>query len=375
METSEDRSGTLSSGNMSYPNSPAVYRSVGEGSEVTEASSVPQDDDAINLENKISENEPGIAELETESPEDAIRDDGLATTDKDNKKLKKEALSVDSDSDSDSDSHSASSSFRAYSVRRFCARHSSRSILDAYKRKRKLKAAGKNKRNQGTNLVKGLVDYLRVLEDRIDQMESGTVAKASKVDKPNEASTENHSSTNEVVENRSSTNAVVENHSSTIEVVVKFFNSAAYLTDDGSYPAVHNEAEEGSFMCGHDAQHFIRVLYSKVKNDRAEPLRQADSEPPKVDDIEILTFVVLSEAIAAFFAKQLDIPAEDDNLIRFGKPFQPLIRHLGSVREQLEGLKSHYGQVMTKDMEKSGTGWDSSTETPAATENLKESDN
>ncbi|KAI9641150.1 hypothetical protein NHQ30_010580 [Ciborinia camelliae] len=343
---------------MSYPNSPEIYRGVGEGSEVTEVSSVPQDNDAPNSENKISENEPEIAKLGTGSPEDAIRDDGLATTDSDSKERKKGALSVDSDSDSDSDD---SEGYYFRSLRRAIKHQSSLSIFNAYKHKMELKAAKNNKRNQGANLVKGLVDYLRVLEDRIDQLESGTVAKV-KVDEPGEASSEAPSE------------APIENDNSTIELVVKFFDSAAYLQDDGSYPALNDETEKGSFVCGHDAQHLIRVLYSKVKSDGAEALRQADPEAPKVDDIEILTFGVLSEAISAFFAKQLDIPAGDDHLIRFGKPFRPLIRNLGSVREQLERLKGRYGQVMTEDIERSGTAWDSSTETPATTENREESD-
>lgn len=81
----------------------------------------------------------------------------------------------------------------------------------------------------------------------------------------------------------------------------------------------------------------------KAKSDGAKPRREADSEKPKADDIDMLTFGVQSEAIAAFFAKQSDLSAEDDHLIRFGKPFRPLIRHLGSVREQLERLKILYG--------------------------------
>ncbi|KAF7956720.1 hypothetical protein EAE96_004050 [Botrytis aclada] len=355
MEITKDENGTLSSGDLSYQNSPEMSRGALDGSEVTEASSVPQDDDAPNPEKEISENETEIANLEIESPEHAMLDEGQATADKDSKKRKDKALIVDPDSDSGDSDESGSRWYLSRILRRELSSQTSVSIFNAYKDRMEAKAGrNKRKKNQGANLVEGLVDYMRVLEDRIGQLESGTGAKVNKADVASKAP--------------------IKNDDSTIEMVVKFFNSAAYLADDGSYEAVNDETEKGSFMCDHDAQHLIRVLYSKVKTDGGEPRRQADFEKPKVDDIDILTFGVHSEAIAAFFTKQLDLSAEDDHLIRFGKPFRPLIRHLGSVREQLERLKSLYGQVMTEDIEKSDTAWESLIETPVTTTNREESD-
>ncbi|APA16115.1 hypothetical protein sscle_16g108850 [Sclerotinia sclerotiorum 1980 UF-70] len=161
---------------------------------------------------------------------------------------------------------------------------------------------------------------------------------------------------------------------SMIDISVKFFNSAAYLKEDGSYPKLHDEIEKGTFTCDHDTQHLIRVLYSKVKGNMTEPSKQADSTPPNDNDIDILTFGVSSEAIALFFQKQLGISAEDDHLIRFGKPFRPLIRNLGPVREQLKRLKSLHGLVMIGGVEKTRTAFDSSTEAPVTTLNREESD-
>ncbi|TGO15084.1 hypothetical protein BTUL_0044g00230 [Botrytis tulipae] len=347
METTKDEDGTLSSGDLSYKNSPEMSRDALEGSDVTEASSVLQDDNGPNPEKKISENEPEIANLEIESPKDAILDGGQAKTEKDIKKRKKKALLVDPDSDPDSDGSAfTDDGFYPRIMKREFPGLSSEFIFNAYKGKMKVEAErNKKKRNQGANLVEGLVDYMRVLEDRIEQLESGT---GDKVNKANESS-----------------KALIQNDDSTIEIVVKFFNSAAYLEDDGSYKTANDETEKGSFMCGHDAQHLIRG---------AKPRREADSEKPKADDIDILTFGVQSEAIAAFLAKELDLLTEDDHLLRFGKPFRPLIRHLGSVREHLERLKSLYGQVMTEDIEKSDTAWKSLSGTPVTTKNGEESD-
>jgi hypothetical protein len=337
--------GSLSSGNISNPNGPEMPRSAGEGSEVTETSSVPQDDVVPGLDQKPAEIEPKSAELEARALEDANKDDGPETTDKDSKERKKDAFPVDSDSDSDSN---LSSEPYEDELRQLFSRASSVSLFSAYKEKMKHKAGSKNGINQGSNLVNGLVDYLRVLEDRIDQLESGTGAKADKA-KAKESTmrgSESGDSTIRLPESGYSTMRSSESGDSTVEIAVKFFNSAGYLGEDGLYPPnVHDETEKGTFMCGHDDQHLIRVLYSKVKSDGARPVKQADSVPPNADDIDILAFGVSSEAIAAFFAKQLDIDAEDDHLIRFGKPFRPLIRHLGPVREQLSKLESSYGWV------------------------------
>lgn len=150
---------------------------------MTESFSVLQDDNGPNPEKKISENEPEIANPEIESPENVILDGGQATADKDGKKRKKKALLVDLDSDPDSDSSASffDGLYLSTVMKREFPRRSSELILNAYKDKMKVKAErNKKKRNQGANLVEGLVDYMRVLEDRIDQLESGTGAKVNK---------------------------------------------------------------------------------------------------------------------------------------------------------------------------------------------------
>ncbi|KAK3682063.1 hypothetical protein B0T22DRAFT_530543 [Podospora appendiculata] len=86
-------------------------------------------------------------------------------------------------------------------------------------------------------------------------------------------------------------------------------------------------------------------MYSRVKDDGEKPKMQADSEPPDPDDIDILTFGVSSEAVLAFFSKLLGVEAGGSQLIRFGKPFRPLIRNLSRVREHLGKLEDSYGRV------------------------------
>ncbi|CAD6442608.1 bd2bad12-3c9b-4ea3-80c5-177545182950 [Sclerotinia trifoliorum] len=327
METIEVENGVISSNNMSHPDSPEMCRGSREITDVTtEASSVPQTNDISALEAKIVENETNTVKLE-----DTRGDEGVATTNKDSEGRKEEALSVISDSKSETESLTSLDFAPLSSV--LLDRNSPARISNAYKEKSGI-STGNETRNQGPNLVQGFADYLIVLEKRMDQLESSLKAKNEEVD-------EDDDDTGSLPSNMSTS----EIDDSMIEIFVKFFNS-----------------------------HLIRVLYSKFKGDVTEPTKQADSTPTKVNDIDILTFGVSSETIALFFEKQLSTSAVGDRLIRFGKPFQPLIRNLGPVREHLKRLKSLYGRVMIGGVEKTRTALDGSTEASATTLNREESD-
>ncbi|KAK3331865.1 hypothetical protein B0T19DRAFT_354221 [Cercophora scortea] len=91
-------------------------------------------------------------------------------------------------------------------------------------------------------------------------------------------------------------------------------------------------------------------MYSRLKDDGGKPTMQADSEPPDPAEIDILTFGVSSEAILAFFSKLLGVEAGGSQLIRFGKPFRPLIRNLPRVREHLGKLENSYGVPVAADI-------------------------
>ena len=294
-------------------------------SDLTQTSSIQQDDIVPSSNKKPAETESEPTNAGTEAPADEPKDDRPMIADKVRKKQKKDKLLVDSSSDSDSDT------FMDSTVTRRAAWISSEGFYKGFKEKLKIKAQGKDSKNQAPKLVKGLVDYLRVLEDRIEQLEVGTVAKLNNKNKEKE---EDEAKKREA-----------KSHDSTVEIAVKFFNSAAYLKEDGSFPDENGQSEKGTFTCSHDTQQLIRVLYFKSRDERAKPSNQADSEPPSPEDIDILTFGVSSEAISAFFANQLDIDTDKNHLIRFGKPFRPLIRHLSHVREQLKKLETNHRYV------------------------------
>ncbi|KAI0844815.1 hypothetical protein F5Y00DRAFT_273573 [Daldinia vernicosa] len=239
-------------------------------------------------------------------------------------------------------------------VRRVADLYNSRILFRAYTEKLKAKSSIKARQNQGPNLVKGLVDYMRVLEDRIDQLETGQESRASANKKGNSASQGS-------------------NVNNAVEVTVKFFNSRLYLEDDGSFIGVHSGTEEGTFMCDHDTQHLVRALYMKTRYDGENPTKRADSNAPDPDEIDILTFGISSEAVTTFLRKLLNVNTDSDShLIRFNKPFRPLIQNIDRISAKLEELESRYGQVVIDNVESLQKAQKSSSEAPNTEVNREE---
>ncbi|RSM19486.1 hypothetical protein CDV31_001646 [Fusarium ambrosium] len=243
------------------------------------------------------------------------------------KELKMHDLQVDDDSDSDGSIDAALSN--RVMLETFAGYVNSQSIYKLHKKNLEKKHKNKQGVDQGSNLVKSLVDYLRVIENRIDDLDINKESKGNNGNKRKGFATQ-HSDC-------------------TVELAVKFFRSAAYLEENGSFPKIVDEPDKGTFMSSHDDQNLIRVLYSTLRENASKPQISADADPPKASDIDIVSFGISSEAISLFFAKRLHIGTKDSHLIRFGKPFRPLIRSLDRVRDQLQKLEDKYGQVRTRE--------------------------
>ncbi|RSL82429.1 hypothetical protein CEP51_005150 [Fusarium floridanum] len=243
------------------------------------------------------------------------------------KELKMHDLQVDDDSDSDGSIDAALSN--RVMLETFAGYVNSQSIYNLHKKNLEKKHKNKQGVDQGSNLVKSLVDYLRVIENRIDDLDINKESKGNNGNKRKGFATQ-HSDC-------------------TVELAVKFFRSAAYLEENGSFPKIVDEPDKGTFMSSHDDQNLIRVLYSTLRENASKPQISADADPPKASDIDIVSFGISSEAISLFFAKRLHIGTKDSHLIRFGKPFRPLIRSLDRVRDQLQELEDKYGQVRTRE--------------------------
>lgn len=193
---------------------------------------------------------------------------------------------------------------------------------------------GLDQSKHGSKIIKRLLDSLGALDKRLKRLESSkprVKAKGTKAGLTDVVSTSDGDGDG----------GHGHGHAPRLEITVKFFDAAAYaIQENGDFPAADSETEEGTFTCCHDSQQLIRVLYSKLRPENSTPSKQANSEPPKPGDIDVLTFGVLSEAISTFFAERLGVDADPDHLIRFGKPFRPVLRHLETVRKQLERLEA-----------------------------------
>lgn len=76
----------------------------------------------------------------------------------------------------------------------------------------------------------------------------------------------------------------------------------------------------------------------------------ASAEPPGPENIDVITFGVASDHIGAFFASYYDFPYDGGlsimfGLLKFGKPFRPILRHLDRLRAHLTKLERMYGGI------------------------------
>lgn len=205
----------------------------------------------------------------------------------------------------------------------FLSRFPTRYLLHSYKAAMKTKERERGLRSQGSKLVEGLMNYLRILEDRIAKLDADGVRKTEA--------------------ERGENNPRPAN--TTVELDVKFFNSMGCVEENGQYVTAHDGTPNGTYMCDHGTQHLIRVLYSQVHEDKSQPPDCPGSEPPLPNDIDILAFGVLSAPIATFCGKELDINLDSCNLVRFEKPFRPILRNINKFRVQLKKLENEYGYV------------------------------
>ncbi|KAL2673852.1 hypothetical protein Neosp_012296 [[Neocosmospora] mangrovei] len=230
---------------------------------------------------------------------------------------------IQAEDDSDSDKSVDAVKSNKVMLEQFAGYVNSQSIYKLHKKNLEKKHKNKEGVDQGSNLVKSLVDYMRVLEHRIEDLEMNNGSKSK--------------------EEMNRKGLATQHSDCAVEVAVKFFRSAAYLEEDGSFPKIVAEPDKGTFMSSHDDQSLIRVLYSTLGDIAASPQLNADAHPPKAGDIEIVSLGISSEAISSFFAKRLNIGTRDSSLLRLGKPFRPLIRNIARVRDQLQKLEDNYG--------------------------------
>ncbi|KAI1121218.1 hypothetical protein F5Y10DRAFT_288721 [Nemania abortiva] len=238
----------------------------------------------------------------------------------------------ESDSDCESDASKDQLYDRVLRIRE--AGFSSKALLEVYKEKTKRRTAGKEFKDQGMNLVKGLVNYMSVLETRMEKLETKANEKFATEPKEKEkekAATKDDKDTKES-----------EDSNGTVTLGVKFFNSDHHLRPNGTF-IENSEVVRGTYMWGPEPKYLIRVLYSW----RNEDVPQSDISSTSLDarDIDIFTFGVVSRPIATFFEKILDLTLGGGDLIRFEKPFKAVIRGFDRIKDHLRTLEAKFGEL------------------------------
>lgn len=135
--------------------------------------------------------------------------------------------SSESDSSSDSEEDEIASPDFMQDLKSNVAKHfTSETFFDAYTQRLEKRAKNRRRNDQAPTLVKGVVDYMRTLEERISSLEK-------RQDVESEAESESDSV------------ATAEIRQSEVHLDVKFFNAAAYPGSTGQFLVL--EGEKGSF--------------------------------------------------------------------------------------------------------------------------------
>lgn len=128
---------------------------------------------------------------------------------------------------------------------------------------------------------------------------------------------------------------------------VQFFHAKNEWDWNGRFLPRHEV--KGSFMSRVDPNNLIRVIYDWSEELAREGSRIVNDGFPEPGSIEILAFGVMSKPLARFFDHRLGIPY--GTMLRFTKPFRPLMVHLKELRSHLRALEQKFGFVFLLSIE------------------------
>ncbi|KAH7303069.1 hypothetical protein B0I35DRAFT_447306 [Stachybotrys elegans] len=194
------------------------------------------------------------------------------------------------------------------------------------------------KSSKAPTMVRGVIDYVRTLEERIQKLEAAEMERLRKGKRTDDDEINVFNEPNPT------------NEWGDLLLEVKFFHAEGEFNNDGGWQ--DNLHRKGSYQCNLDPKSLIRVLYNWAEG--AESKRLNNGQRPDPDDIDILALGIMSEPIAGFFKNRLGLEADKSNLVRIGKPFRPLIRNLKPLKEHLAKLEMDFGPTDGKSTEIAG---------------------
>ncbi|KAL6410848.1 AAA family ATPase [Ilyonectria robusta] len=205
--------------------------------------------------------------------------------------------------------------------------------VERLKYQQEWKSSGQEtKESKAPKMVRGIVDYVRTLEDRIQELESSEARRSER-----EKEKERQQTDDETGVGRSKPSDAV-NEWPQVVLEIKLFHVDGEFDRYGNWQ--NNRFKKGSYQCTLETNSLIRALYSWTEGVTPPHIHQQPLDPEHTD---ILIFGIMSKPVASFFRDRLGIGDNSTLLsMRIGKPFRPLIRNLQPVRDQLGKLEEKY---------------------------------
>jgi hypothetical protein len=173
---------------------------------------------------------------------------------------------------------------------------------------------------KSSKLVKGVVDYVRVLEQRIQTLENKLL---DDIDEETSSDT--------------------KKTSGDVELDLKFFDAETEF-DDMGYHISANHTIPGTYICRTDPQNLIRALFQWKHNPLENQSARLDSTLPSPTHIRLISLGITSAPIKAFLENKIGTTRTSPfTLIRFTAPFRPLIAEFDALKIQLDKLEELYG--------------------------------
>ncbi|KAF4932608.1 hypothetical protein CGCF245_v010379 [Colletotrichum fructicola] len=196
-----------------------------------------------------------------------------------------------------------------------------------------------SKGDPGQNLVSGVMDYMRVVDQRLRLIEEKLQSNIPDDPTPEE---EPAVDGDDVLSEANTADIDINNvllEANLFEAEEGDFNPDGFFLDKTQW--------SGAFASTIGPSEILRAMYSKASDAAVDRTNQDASE------IDIIYISIWSDPIASFFRDVLLLDCGSGNSIQLTKPFRPLISNINSLREHLSKLESAYGNSQSNDR---GTG-------------------
>ncbi|KAF5661965.1 ATPase family AAA domain-containing protein [Fusarium circinatum] len=248
----------------------------------------------------------------------------------------KEVLDVEPKSDTEDDIDKADYGYTREEVMAFAADLATEDLYDLYvKRLKSLEEnqTGGQPQRRSSKLAKSVIDYVRILEERIGRLENAEPAEAKVEQKPNANSLDDAGAVSGDAAPDDASDAATKNK----PLEVKFFLGATEFNRQGKYTP--DKTKSDTFSCDTDSQHFIRALFNWIDGADSQPAGNDEPDPAKAD---LISLRVESTHISDFLKASGNLSTSLYPSLRMRKPFRPLLQNYHVIKEQLSKLERRY---------------------------------